>query len=124
TRGAAARACSSIRSFNCRSRSTPRPTGPGPSVPSTGSCSIPWTASSRDSSTSRGRAFWSAATARSTFSIWRPVHITRADLYELTLPLVEPFVISGGAITERRSLIVVLHDDADHVGYGECPPFE
>jgi len=50
--------------------------------------------------------------------------IARAELYELTLPLVEPFVISGGAITERRSLIVVLHDDAGHVGYGECPPFE
>jgi O-succinylbenzoate synthase len=51
------------------------------------------------------------------------MRITRADLYELTLPLVEPFVISGGAITERRSLIVVLHDDAGHTGYGECPPF-
>ena len=50
--------------------------------------------------------------------------IVRAELYELTLPLVEPFVISGGAITERRSLIVVLHDEAGHVGYGECPPFE
>ena len=52
------------------------------------------------------------------------MRIARADLYELTLPLVEPFVISGGAITQRRSLIVVLHDDAGHVGYGECPPFE
>ena len=50
--------------------------------------------------------------------------IVRAELYELTLPLVEPFVISGGALSERRSLIVVLHDDAGHVGYGECPPFE
>ena len=57
------------------------------------------------------------------FSIWPPMRIARADLYELTLPLVEPFVISGGAITERRSLIVVLHDDAGHTGYGECPPF-
>ena len=52
------------------------------------------------------------------------MHIARADLYELTLPLVEPFVISGGAITERRSLIVVLHDDAGHTGYGESPPFD
>jgi len=52
------------------------------------------------------------------------MRIARADLYELTLPLVEPFVISGGAITQRRSLIVVLHDDAGHAGYGECPPFE
>ncbi len=50
--------------------------------------------------------------------------IARAELFELTLPLLEPFVISGGTMTERRSLIVVLHDDAGHVGYGECPPFE
>ena len=57
------------------------------------------------------------------FSTWQPMRIARADLYELSLPLVEPFVISGGAITERRSLIVVLHDDAGHSGYGECPPF-
>jgi len=52
------------------------------------------------------------------------MRIARADLYELTLPLVEPFVISGGAITERRSLIVLLHDDAGHTGYGESPPFD
>ena len=52
------------------------------------------------------------------------MRIARADLYELSLPLVEPFVISGGAITERRSLIVVLHDDAGHSGYGESPPFQ
>ncbi|HEY3279374.1 MAG TPA: o-succinylbenzoate synthase [Gemmatimonadales bacterium] len=51
------------------------------------------------------------------------MHIARVDLYELTLPLVEPFVISGGAIAERRSLVVVLHDSAGHSGYGECPPF-
>lgn len=50
--------------------------------------------------------------------------IARTELYQLTLPLVEPFVISGGTMSERRSLIVVLHDDAGHVGYGECPPFE
>jgi O-succinylbenzoate synthase len=51
------------------------------------------------------------------------MRIARVDLYELTLPLVEPFVISGGTMVERRSLIVVLHDDAGHSGYGECPPF-
>lgn len=50
--------------------------------------------------------------------------LVRAELFELTLPLVEPFAISGGTIAERRSLIVVLHDDAGHVGYGESPPFE
>jgi len=50
--------------------------------------------------------------------------IARAELYELTLPLVEPFVISGGTMAERRSLIVALYDDAGHVGYGESPPFQ
>jgi O-succinylbenzoate synthase len=51
------------------------------------------------------------------------MRIARAELYELTLPLVEPFVISGGTMAERRSLIVVLYDDAGHAGYGESPPF-
>jgi O-succinylbenzoate synthase len=52
------------------------------------------------------------------------MRITSADLLDLTLPLAEPFIISGGEIRERRSLIVVLHDDAGHAGYGESPPFE
>ncbi|HEV8177549.1 MAG TPA: enolase C-terminal domain-like protein, partial [Gemmatimonadales bacterium] len=50
--------------------------------------------------------------------------IVRIELYELTLPLLDPFIISGGTMTERRSLIVVLHDDKGHRGYGESPPFE
>ena len=50
--------------------------------------------------------------------------VSRAELFELTLPLVEPFIISGGAIRERRSFIVALYDDDGHVGYGESPPFE
>ncbi|PYP17806.1 MAG: o-succinylbenzoate synthase [Gemmatimonadetes bacterium] len=52
------------------------------------------------------------------------MRIGRAELFELTLPLLEPFVISGGTMTERRSIVVVLHDDAGHVGYGESPPFQ
>jgi o-succinylbenzoate synthase len=50
--------------------------------------------------------------------------ITRVELFELSLPLMEPFVISGGTMRERRSLVVVLHDEAGHRGYGESPPFE
>lgn len=50
--------------------------------------------------------------------------LTRIELYELALPLSEPFIISGGTMTVRRSLVVALHDDAGHVGYGESPPFE
>jgi o-succinylbenzoate synthase len=52
------------------------------------------------------------------------MRIDRVELYELVLPLLEPFVISGGAMVERRSLIVVLYDAQGHVGYGESPPFE
>lgn len=50
--------------------------------------------------------------------------IERIELYELTLPLLEPFIISGGTMVERRSLVVVLHDENGHQGYGESPPFE
>ncbi|HEY0350924.1 MAG TPA: o-succinylbenzoate synthase [Gemmatimonadales bacterium] len=50
--------------------------------------------------------------------------IARIELYELTLPLLEPFIISGGTMTERRSLVVVIHDSEGHQGYGESPPFE
>jgi len=50
--------------------------------------------------------------------------IERIELYELTLPLLEPFIISGGAMTARRSLVVVLHDHEGNRGYGESPPFE
>jgi o-succinylbenzoate synthase len=50
--------------------------------------------------------------------------IQRIELYELALPLVEPFMISGGKMTERRSLVVVLHDHEGTRGYGESPPFE
>ena len=52
------------------------------------------------------------------------MRILKAELFDLRLPLVEPFIISGGAIRERRSLIVVLHGGNGHVGYGEAPPFE
>jgi O-succinylbenzoate synthase len=52
------------------------------------------------------------------------MRIDRIELFELTLPLLEPFIISGGAMTERRSLVVALYDEDGHVGYGESPPFE
>src|SRR2546422_11395920 len=66
----------------------------------------------------------SDVTVRCISSTSRPVRIARAELFELTLPFVEPFIISGGRIDARRSLVIALHDDAGHVGYGESPPFE
>jgi O-succinylbenzoate synthase len=50
--------------------------------------------------------------------------IARIELYRLTLPLIEPFIISGGTMTDRRSLVVIVHDDQGHRGFGESPPFE
>jgi O-succinylbenzoate synthase len=52
------------------------------------------------------------------------MRIARVELFDLVLPFVEPFIISGGRIDARRSLILVLHDGEGHVGYGESPPFE
>jgi O-succinylbenzoate synthase len=52
------------------------------------------------------------------------MRVATAEVYELTLPLAEPFAISGGTMTHRRSLVVILRDDDGHLGYGESPPFE
>lgn len=52
------------------------------------------------------------------------MRITRAALIEIALPLSEPFIISGGTIADRKSLIVTLEDEQGCVGFGECPPFE
>jgi O-succinylbenzoate synthase len=52
------------------------------------------------------------------------MRLARIDIKELVLPLVEPFIISGGTIAARRSLIITLEDEAGRRGYGECPPFE
>jgi O-succinylbenzoate synthase len=53
-----------------------------------------------------------------------PMRVTRAELYEVALPLAEPFTISGGTMRVRRSLVVVLRDEEGATGYGESPPFE
>src|SRR3954462_430554 len=50
--------------------------------------------------------------------------IERIELYELTRPLLEPFIISGGTMTARRPLGVVIHGQEGYRGSGESPPFE
>ena len=52
------------------------------------------------------------------------VVVRRARLYDVAIPLNEPFRISGGAMSVRRSLVVELEDDLGHIGYGESAPFE
>src|SRR2546428_8995537 len=120
----AARACSCTPFSIPPSPITPPRTAPVPNGRSTCSCFTRGTAWSPGCWSSRPRGSSSAAAERGTSWIWRVMRIARIELFELALPLVEPFIISGGAVTERRSLIVALHDDEGHVGYGESPPFE
>lgn len=49
--------------------------------------------------------------------------IREVELHEVSLPLATPFVISGGSILERRSLVVVLVDEDGRRGFGEAPAF-
>src|SRR5687768_14300334 len=48
------------------------------------------------------------------------LHITRLVLREIRLPLREPFRISSGVCTERRILLLELHDASGTVGWSEC----
>ena len=43
------------------------------------------------------------------------MRIIRVELLELSLPLVEPFVISGGTMHVRRSLVVIFTDFVDPI---------
>jgi O-succinylbenzoate synthase len=52
------------------------------------------------------------------------LEIAGCRLYEVAVPLRDPFRISGGTLRTRRSLIVELADRAGAVGYGESAPFE
>lgn len=50
--------------------------------------------------------------------------IAKVRIREVAVPLRTPFVISGGAMAMRRSLVVELEDRQGVVGYGESAPFE
>ncbi len=52
------------------------------------------------------------------------VTVARAKLMEVSVPLRIPFAISGGVMTHRRSLVVVLESDTGVHGFGEAAPFE
>jgi O-succinylbenzoate synthase len=53
-----------------------------------------------------------------------PLEVAGCRLHEVSVPLVEPFRISGGTLRTRRSLIVELTGRSGAVGYGESAPFE
>jgi len=53
-----------------------------------------------------------------------PLEIAACKLYEVAVPLMEPYRMSGGTLRTRRSLIVEIADASGAVGYGESAPFE
>ena len=53
----------------------------------------------------------------------RDLHITQIELYKLSIPLKEPFVISLGAIYNAENLIVLIRTNKNISGFGECSPF-
>jgi len=54
----------------------------------------------------------------------QPLEIRAGRLHEVAVPLAEPFRISGGTLTVRRSLIVELEGGGGTRGVGESAPFE
>ena len=49
-----------------------------------------------------------------------PLHITKITLREIRLSLREPFEISSGLTTDRRILLLELHDGDGHTAWSEC----
>src|SRR2546422_1061392 len=115
---AAAKARSCTRSSSCRSPSTPRPTGRARSARCTRWYSIRGTAWSRGSWSSRPKGRSSVAAGSRTSWVWRVMRVARGELFGLGLPLVAPFLISGGAGADRPSLLVARLDGAGSVPCG------
>jgi L-Ala-D/L-Glu epimerase len=49
--------------------------------------------------------------------------ISRIELYQMPVPLKEPFVISLGAFDHADNVVVVIRTDVGATGFGECSPF-
>jgi o-succinylbenzoate synthase len=49
--------------------------------------------------------------------------ITQIEIYKLSIPLKEPFIISLGPIHNAENIIVVIRTNTGISGFGECSPF-
>ncbi|MEZ5044953.1 MAG: dipeptide epimerase [Saprospiraceae bacterium] len=49
--------------------------------------------------------------------------IERIDIYKMTIPLTEPFVISLGPVTHAQNTVIRIHTRQGLYGVGECSPF-
>ena len=51
------------------------------------------------------------------------LHITKIEIYEMTIPLKVPFVISLGPITHAENTVIRIYTNENVYGTGECSPF-
>src|ERR1019366_1942877 len=51
------------------------------------------------------------------------LQIIQIELYKLSIPLKEPFVISLGTIYNAENIIVIIRTNKGITGFGECSPF-
>lgn len=49
--------------------------------------------------------------------------ISQIEIYQLRIPLIEPFVISLGPQYDADNILVVIRTDAGISGFGECAPY-
>ena len=51
------------------------------------------------------------------------MRITRIGLYNLKIPLKEPFITSLGVDTDALNVVVKIETDSGLIGFGECSPY-
>lgn len=51
------------------------------------------------------------------------IGISHIETIKVSIPLIEPFIISLGPLYNAESVYVIIHTDAGITGYGECSPF-
>ncbi|MEP6616869.1 MAG: dipeptide epimerase [Ginsengibacter sp.] len=49
--------------------------------------------------------------------------VSRIEVYKLSIPLIEPFVISLGPVDSAENVIVIIHTRDGIKGFGECSPY-
>lgn len=49
--------------------------------------------------------------------------ISKIELHRISIPLIEPFVISLGPLYNAENVVVVIHTSEGITGWGECSPF-
>ena len=57
-----------------------------------------------------------------TLDVKQMISVKSISLHRVRVPLVEPFRISNGSIAEKESILIELHTDDGHVGWGEASP--